>query len=339
MKKFFAGILAAAMCAAAVCAFSACSDDASGYTVYAPDGAPALALANAVHEEGDKGNFDFRIVGSSTITAQVTGESPKADFCILPVNAAANFLGTGEIYQMLGVVTNGNMYFLTTGENPSIGTTDDLSLLIGKTVGVVQLANVPGLTLQAVLKTNDIAYQTLLNDAQPAGDKVNLEPIGDASTGVTPSDGCDYYLCPEPVATMKIAGTASGKNPFKAAGSLQDLYGENGYPQAVLVAKRSVIEADPEAVETMIGYMAAGDGYLSSASAEEVVNVLADCYEVGLAPSLNANTLTADVIENCSVRFTAAPDCKNRVNAFLAELIGVNSEFTKTVSDSFYYAG
>lgn len=338
MKKFLATAIALTIGVAA-CVFTACAgeNDDGAYTVYAPDGAPALALANAVNEDDDR--YDFRIVASNAITAQVQGEEPAADFCILPVNVAAKLLGKGETYQMLGTVTNGNMYLLTTGGNPEI-TTDNLSTLVGKTVGVVQLNNVPGLTLQAVLKANHIAYQTLGNDAQPAADKVNLKAIADASSGVTTAGGCDYYLCPEPAASAKLRGTALSANPFKLAGSLQTLYdGENGYPQAVLVAKTSVIEEAKSVVDTFITYMEGSADFLASASAADVVALLEDCYTEGMTPSLNANNLNATVIANCSVYFTAAQDCKSRVNAFLAELIDLNAEFTSAVSDSFYYAG
>lgn len=337
MKKFLATALALTIGAAA-CVFTACAgeNDDGTYTVYAPDGAPALALANAVNEDDDR--YDFRIVASNAITAQVQGEEPAADFCILPVNVAAKLLGKGETYQMLGTVTNGNMYLLTTGGNPEI-TTDNLSTLVGKTVGVVQLNNVPGLTFQAVLSRNDIDYQILGNDVEAASDKVNLQAFADAST-VTPASGCDYYLCPEPAATGKINGTASSANPFKLAGSLQTLYdGENGYPQAVLVAKTSVIEEAKSVVDTFITYMEGSADFLASASAADVVALLEDCYTEGMTPSLNANNLNATVIANCSVYFTAAQDCKSRVNAFLAELIDLNAEFTSAVSDSFYYAG
>ena len=337
MKKFLATALALTIGAAA-CVFTACAgeNDDGTYTVYAPDGAPALALANAVNEDDDR--YDFRIVASNAITAQVQGEEPAADFCILPVNVAAKLLGKGETYQMLGTVTNGNMYLLTTGDNPGI-TTDNLSTLVGKTVGVVQLNNVPGLTFQAVLSRNDIDYQILGNDVEAASDKVNLQAFADAST-VTPASGCDYYLCPEPAATGKINGTASSANPFKLAGSLQTLYdGENGYPQAVLVAKTSVIEEAKSVVDTFITYMEGSADFLASASAADVVALLEDCYTEGMTPSLNANNLNATVIANCSVYFTAAQDCKSRVNAFLAELIDLNAEFTSAVSDSFYYAG
>lgn len=337
MKKFLATAIALTIGAAA-CVFTACAgeNDDGTYTVYAPDGAPALALANAVNEDDDR--YDFRIVASNAITAQVQGEEPAADFCILPVNVAAKLLGKGETYQMLGTVTNGNMYLLTTGDNPGI-TTDSLSTLVGKTVGVVQLNNVPGLTFQAVLSRNDIDYQILGNDVEAASDKVNLQAFADAST-VTPASGCDYYLCPEPAATGKINGTASSANPFKLAGSLQTLYdGENGYPQAVLVAKTSVIEEAKSVVDTFITYMEGSADFLASASAADVVALLEDCYTEGMTPSLNANNLNATVIANCSVYFTAAQDCKSRVNAFLAELIDLNAEFTSAVSDSFYYAG
>lgn len=337
MKKFLATALALTIGAAA-CVFTACAgeNDDGTYTVYAPDGAPALALANAVNEDDDR--YDFRIVASNAITAQVQGEEPAADFCILPVNVAAKLLGKGETYQMLGTVTNGNMYLLTTGGNPEI-TTDNLSSLVGKAVGVVQLNNVPGLTFQAVLSRNDIDYQILGNDVEATSDKVNLQAFADAST-VTPASGCDYYLCPEPAATGKINGTASSANPFKLAGSLQTLYdGENGYPQAVLVAKTSVIEEAKSVVDTFITYMEGSADFLASASAADVVALLEDCYTEGMTPSLNANNLNATVIANCSVYFTAAQDCKSRVNAFLAELINLNAEFTSAVSDSFYYAG
>ena len=106
---------------------------------------------------------------------------------------------------MLGVVTNGNMYFLTTGENAAVDA-DNLSSLVGKTIGVVQLANVPGLTLRATFAKYGIACQVMGNDMQPASDKVNLKAVDAAN--VTPAGGCDYYLCPEPAASVKVAATA-----------------------------------------------------------------------------------------------------------------------------------
>ena len=265
MKKAISLAMALAMSAAALAAFAACTpeNDNSGengapessvYTVYAPDGAPALALANAIDKSTD-GSFEFHIVASGTITAQVTGESPAAD-----------------------TVTNGNMYFLTTGDNAQL-TTNSLDVLVGKTVGVVQLNNVPGLTFQTVLDAKDLDYQILSSETTEAADKVNLQPIQDAASGVTPAGGCDYYLCPEPAATSKLNATASSANPFRLAGSLQALYGQalygdgTGYPQAVLVAKTSVIgDAYGAAmVEDMMEYMEGSAQFLAEAPFEVYV--------------------------------------------------------------------
>lgn len=85
------------------------------YSVYAPDGAPALSLVNAVSKEDS--HFDYHVVDSATIQTYVTGNRPTADFAVLPVNAGKQMLGNGETYQMLGTVTNGNLYFLSTGDN------------------------------------------------------------------------------------------------------------------------------------------------------------------------------------------------------------------------------
>ena len=350
MKKLFMGTMALAMSAAMIAALAACTpeNDDTGdggapdppvYTVYAPDGAPALALANAI-DKSTGGSFEFHIVASNTIAAQVTGDMPAADFCVLPVNAAAKLLGTGETYKLLGTVTNGNMYFLTTGDNAPV-TKESLSSLTGKTVGVVQLSNVPGLTFQAALKAAGVSYQTLTSETQPASDKVNLKPIQDASSGVTPAGGCDYYLCPEPAASAKVKGRASSPDPLKPAGSLQAIYGEGeGYPQAVLVAKTSVIGHSYGAAmaEDMIGYMEGRAQFLANTPAADVVALLDGKYTEGMTPSLNANNLTDEVIANCSVRFTAAQDCKTAVNAFLAELIAIDPAFTSAVADAFYYA-
>ncbi len=347
MNKLFKGIVCAAVCGAAVLGAAACGgnddnktdnghDEWTTYSVYAPDGAPALALAGLIADPTPVSPYKFEttIVKADVIRTCVTGESPKADFCVLPVNLAATLLGTGETYQMLGTVTNGNMYFLTTGDDPAL-TTENLSMLVGKTIGVVQLNNVPGLTLQAVLGGAGLSYTVMGNDNTVVADKVNLRAFADATT-VAPNAGCDYYLCPEPAVSAKIKGTASAAKPFKLAGDLQQLHG-GGYPQAVIVAKKSVIGTD--AVKAMTDALEAGEEYLKTATAEDILAALQKGYAEGLAPSFNAQNLTSGVIANCSVHFTASKDCKDDVNAFLQELISVNDSFTKAVSDAFFYMG
>ncbi len=334
MKKLSA-IITAALCGITLMA-TACTPTPEGtYTVYAPDGAPALALSKAISEKNE--HFTIEIVDSSTtnMASLVSGETPAADFCVLPVNAAAKVLGEGTSYQMLGTVTNGNMYFLTVGA-AALTVENYKTELVGKTVGVVQMNNVPGLVFQSVL--GDAPYQIMKNDSVAVADKINLKPIANPKTEVSPAGGCDYYLCPEPVASAKVRGTADKPKKLTFAGDLQSLYGEGGYPQAVLVVKKSVIERDKDAVELMLSYMVGAEEYLKITDAAQIAALLAEKRTAGMEnPALTADNLTAEVIQNCSVRFTASKDCKEKVNALLAQLIAVNPEFTKTVSDAFFY--
>lgn len=339
MKKLFSILLSGMLCGTLVFGLSACKQKVPDpvtetYTVYAPDGAPALALANLLHENPVSRTsaapdlsiaFKTTIVQASAIASQVgyEKESENADFCILPVNAASKALGTGERYKLLGTVTNGNMYLIS--DNEGEYTTENLSDLVGKKVGVVQLANVPGLTFQAVLKRADLAYQKVgLNDPA-AADKVNLVPFADAST-ISKGGNCDCYLCPEPAVSGKM------KAGMKLVGDLQELYG-GGYPQAVAVVKNSVPSA---VIEKFVAALQGVETYLKTAEPSEVVSALEPAYN-GFTPTLNANNLTADVIARCSVRFSPAKDCKDKVNAFLAELIAIDASSASTVSDEFYY--
>lgn len=323
-------LLAAVLCGALTIGATACGNTEGKYTVYAPDGAPALALAYAIYQKDDR--FNYRIVDSALIHVQVTGRNPQADFCILPVNLASKLLGNGDNYQMLGTVTNGNLYFLATQEQPTITSENIESSLIGKTVGVVQLPNVPGLTLQAILGDHNIPYK-IINGIQSEKDESAVNLLAVDAANVTPVYGCDYYLCPEPAATTKI-----NKTNFERAGDLQQLYqAGTGYPQAVLVAKKSVIESDRAAVKQIISYMKESRSYLASVQPTTVLSLLDPVRTEGLTPSFDANNLTDEVIANCSVAFTPAEQAKQNVDLFLEKLIAVNASSASTVLEAFYY--
>ena len=124
--------------------------------VVMPDGAPALAMAKFMSE--GRADCDFEVVNASTIATFVTGENPKADLCVLPLNSASKLLGSGEKYKLLGTVTHGNLYLLSTDKNAKIESADKLGALLGKKVGTIQINNVPGLTLKLLLKKNGVKY-------------------------------------------------------------------------------------------------------------------------------------------------------------------------------------
>ena len=356
MKKLFA-VFTAAACLFAALSFGACTfgpadpkpdgpqPEAVTLSVYAPDGAPALALANLIDagtasalsadpQPTHAFTYDIHVVDAETIVGFVTGEAPKADLCILPLNAASLKLGTGDVYKMAGTVTNGNLYFIA-AEGAAELTKDNLSSLVGKKVGVVQLPNVPGLTLRATLNDYDIPFG-VLESAQAAADPAKVNLVAFKPTDVTPAAGCDYYLVPEPAASAKIAGPASTAKPFKMVGDLQSLYGEGGYPQAVLAVKSTVAAQYADAVEEVTTRLEASEAYLKNAEPAKLIELLDAKRTDGLTPSFTAVNLTKDVVARCSVRYTPAKDCKAAVLAFLEKLIAIDDSSATMPADAFF---
>ena len=94
-----------------------------------------------------------------TLHTFATGKNPDAEVCVMPVNAAAKLLGDASVYQMAGVLTHGNLYFLA--KEDAAYTRENISDLVGKTIGVLQLNNVPGLTLKACLNGLELPYTDL----------------------------------------------------------------------------------------------------------------------------------------------------------------------------------
>ena len=126
-------------------------------SVYAPDGAPALGLAKLMTEDCIE-NIEYHVVNAGLIQTFVG----KADICVLPVNVAVKLLGDAQNYKMIGTLTHGNLYLLS--KNNKKISVDNLSELKGKTVGIINLAQVPGLTFKLILQNYGIEFTESYND-------------------------------------------------------------------------------------------------------------------------------------------------------------------------------
>lgn len=299
-------------------------------TIVAPDGAPALSLAKLLYEDTDEDERTYQVVDSSTISTYVTGEDPAADICVLPVNLASKLLGTGETYQMVGASTHGNLYIISATTTEEI-TKDNISSLAGKTVGVVNLVNVPGLIFKSILTDSGLEYNEVGNDGEKSADKVNLVAVDGAS--VVPTDGIDYFVAPEPAATTKVNKVAA----FNFVGDLQALYGDgDGYVQAVMVVKTEYINDYSNYISAFLKEVSENAEWISSAEATVVVDAVTSHLTEGMTPTFTANNLNAQVIEHCNLAFTYAKDCTAATNEIIEKFISINSSAAKTVSDSFF---
>lgn len=326
------------------------------FSIYMPDGAPAMAFAKMMQEDTDKNAFEYVIVAPAVIASKVTNENQakNADICALPITAASKLLGGKEDYQMLGVVTSGNLCLLSKNETviSAFETTEPtetahLSHLIGKTVGVMQMNNMPGYTFKSILNEYGVPWQVLGNDGVMAEDKVNLKAIADA-TAINPADtSVACYLVAEPAASVQVQ-----KKGFSYVSSVETLYYKGqipmnctgpsyaGYPQAVLVAKRSLIETESAALQAFMTELTekSSNGVISRMSGEEIVaTITAHQEDAAYKTTLNAGVLTEATIGRCRVGFAAASLSKGAVQAYLQRIVTVDASAAKTLKDSFFY--
>lgn len=332
--------VAAIACAAAavfVLGVSACAEDTGSgefsYTVAMPDGAPALAAARLMVEDMQFGvEVNYTVVNSNAITQQVSGG--VADICILPVNAAVQVAGSGETYSLLGTVTHGNLYMLSAKHPDEQITVSNLKSLVGKTVGCIQLSSFVGNVFKIILEDNDIPYTVVESVSDAKSDSVNLINIAEPSTGITPAAEFDYMIGAEPLVTAKTTAAPA----LKIVGDIQALYGENGFPQAVMLAKNSVIEQNGEFIADFISAVEANAEWIASDDADmtAIVNAINANYG-GATSSLNANNLNSTVISRCAIEFVSATECRQEITDFIDKLEAVTGT-TLTIADKFFYS-
>lgn len=332
--------VAAIACAAAavfVLGVSACAEDTGSgefsYTVAMPDGAPALAAARLMVEDMQFGvEVNYTVVNSNAITQQVSGG--VADICILPVNAAVQLAGSGETYSLLGTVTHGNLYMLSAKHPDEQITVSNLKSLVGKTVGCIQLSSFVGNVFKIILEDNDIPYTVVESVSDAKSDSVNLINIAEPSTGITPAAEFDYMIGAEPLVTAKTTAAPA----LKIVGDIQALYGENGFPQAVMLAKNSVIEQNGEFIADFISAVEANAEWIASDDADMTAIVKAiNANYGGATSSLNANNLNSTVISRCAIEFVSATECRQEITDFIDKLEAVTGT-TLTIADKFFYS-
>lgn len=325
MKKLLAILLSLAF------VFSACAGDpeqpAPGtktYRFFVPDGAPALAVANFTAPSAQLTDFSLHVVNANSIAAHA---STDADLAIMPVNAASKLFGNGEKMKMVAVVTHGNLFIVGNGEASAL--TD----LYGKTLGVIQRGNVPDLTLKAIFEEKGIEY---VESETAVEGKVAIQYY-DVATNMLPAlkqGVLDFGVLPEPAAT---------NSALPVRFSLQELYGENDYPQAVLMIKTTALDDwSARYVEDILEALAESIAWVNEdveGRPATAVAKLAPYLEEGLQSSLDGSKLTHTSIANCNLSVQTTGDgAEDAVQGYLERIKAIEPSAVGDVSDAFFYA-
>lgn len=325
MKKFFLTIFTAVFAALSIIGITACSSgNGDTVTVYMPDGAPALAMAQLMDENKQFGkSVSYHVVTANTISSHVTNNNnaKNADLIVMPINDASKLLADGSRYKMLGAVTHGNLYILANKDKAELTVDNFAERIQSASVGVVQLPMFPGIMVKTLL--NKYSATATLSAVQPT--------VVDGN-----STTYDYFVVPEPAASTRVGNAAFN---LKIVGSLQTLYGEGGYPQAVLMAKCELIEKEPEFIAEFCSSLESADEWLTSenVSSETILNSIKAHYADPDNTEPAFNNLTKSIIENCAINFEYSQSCKQSVISLLTEFKEVDNEFANTVDANFFY--
>ncbi len=144
-------------------------------------------------------------------------------------------------------------------------------------------------------------------------------------------------LLPEPACT-KLTTMASDKNWTRI--DIQEAYDEDtkSYPQAVLMVKSSVLKTYPDIVNYLSSTFSDNVTWVKENTAEAVTAVNANLND-GVTPSLQASAITSQVVDNCKIYWQSANDSKDAVSNYLNDIIDINENAAKAVTDEYFYNG
>ncbi|MBQ9210428.1 MAG: hypothetical protein IJ153_01910 [Clostridia bacterium] len=298
MKKLIALILTLTMLLTAAFA------TAEAFTLVAPTGAPALAVATLAVENPDNYNF----ITADTIGAEFAKN--EADFIIAPINAGAKLFKAGKsTYQLAAVVTWGNLYFASQKADFT------LESLNGAEVTLFGENTINASVVLKVLEAKGINPAAINYLAGAA--ETQAELLSNAEAIVVTADPA--------VTAAKI------KNESVQTISLQELLKEtmdmDGYTQAGLFVRAETRTAQPEEVKA----------YLASVqeAAEKAASDVAAVAEAAVALEILPNAKVANAaIPGCNIRFVPAAEAKEDI----AKTVSIDpTQFGGQPEDSFYF--
>lgn len=316
MKKYLA-IVIAIILVVSVCALSAC--DKEEITLYVPDGAPSLSVAN-IASSAKVGNQPVKTVittGEDVVAKCASGE---ADMAVLPTNAAVKICSESDTYQLVSVNVYGVLYIVGTQHVTS------LADLQGETLYSIGLGNTPEYVFKTICDSQGVSY---------SGDKgITIKYEADASTIIPQilNGSAKFALIGEPAVTQLIAKATSFGKTVETLFNLQQLWQEAtnsqqvGYPQASMIVKRELLT--DKFAQKLYETLEQNAEFL-----QNNVDSLSDIMQS------NGSTLTVnytkELLERCSLTVISAVNAKADIETYLSTFAAMAKYLP--VKDSVYY--
>lgn len=264
MKKFLTFVLILTVAMLSVFSFTGCSEknetiEEKSIVIAVPEGGPALGMAYLMKHYPEKigdTKVEYRIVsGAEGIKAAVT--SGEADMAIMPTNMAATLYNKNLAdIRVVGTNSYGLLYLLS----DSVSAEDfSYEMLKGQVLHALGQGGTPEIVLEKILESKGIEY---VESDTPVEGKVALQFHAEGSEiiGAFKQNRIDFGILGEPAATSAMQKVGAG---LKIVSDLQEDWKvatdtSASYPQTSLVAKKSLIDSDPDLVKKIAELTLAG---------------------------------------------------------------------------------
>ena len=302
MKKILSLLLCltTAFCAltAVSCKKSAKTDEK--LTVYAPDGAPVMALAKMMKTDSA---YEYSIISAADVAATFT--KAEADFIIAPTNAGMNMSIKGGKYKIAATTSWGNLYLVGTQGtiySESQSAEEFLNQFANETVYSIGQNAVPDLSFKRLLSEYELLDKVQIS----ASDASNI------TAGLVAGD-ISYAILGEPAVTATLTKSQNVKILCSVSEVFKAVMGTD-YPQASLFVKASLSNKQ---INTFLDKLSSSISYL--------VESEDNAFELGsYLESRGDSTLKGAVVKKSYLRmgqkFVLASDCKQDIITFIGVL-------------------
>lgn len=317
MKKLLLVIVSILLIATLAITFVACgqkdkdlSGDLTGETikVAAPEGTPALAICHMVTENTTLfgATMEYKAVAPALIAAELA--SGNSDIVIMPINAGAKKIVDGANYKLVSIAVDGSLYMIGKKDVAGAITMDDIK---GKKIASIGQGAVPGLTLEYVLKSNNIE---IIYEGNPGTNQVLIQYVADgpAARVALVNESVDFAVVGEPAATA-FKGALSLNAEMDIQAEYGKLAGVTTYPQAGLFVKAS-LASNTEFMNKLFEALAASKTWVTSNKTAVTEYVQTNLYSTASFP--------APAIDRCAINAKALTEAdKTAVISFLKRIM------------------
>lgn len=299
-----------------------------------PDGAPAIAVTNIV-KDGltlDKNQkLQLDITNPKNVIDSI--KAKKLDMAILPTNVAT-MLYTASVtkndndpYVMLATATYGNLYILGNS------TSATFEQMIGKIMYAIGKGAIPGKVLEKVLTYNNIPFVEITKEEEKDSTKLNIMYVNDGPAVIQKMNSSKdevFGMLADPAVTLQ---KKQGKKlcydmqkEYQIATKSEVL----GYPQAVLIARKSFIASNKTLVEQVVTKMQENVAFINNPENQTAgLETILQNNTFGTSSALKK--IPAPSVKGCNIVVKNSNDAKNDIIALLANLS------LKPVADDFFY--